>query len=227
MAYEFLKKLFGEPKEGEEPKKMSYDELEAAIDADKDIQVIDVKAGNYVSKEKFDAKNTELAGIKQQLTDANTVIASYKEKDTDVESARKRAEEWEEKYNSETKALNDKLEAQAREHATDMYFNGYKFSSTPAKAGVRAEFEKKQFKLEEGKFVGADEFMKGLMESEDYKNAFVIEEKENNGGDDKKEKSNFPFFAQSTGSSPGGESDKKTGFNFGFARLTQPENNRK
>lgn len=28
MAYEFLKALFGEPKEGEEPKAMTYAELE-------------------------------------------------------------------------------------------------------------------------------------------------------------------------------------------------------
>ena len=53
MAYEFLKKLFGTPKDGEEPKAMTYAELEAAIDADKKIQVVDVKAGGYVSKEKL------------------------------------------------------------------------------------------------------------------------------------------------------------------------------
>ena len=40
MAYEFLKKLFGTPKDGEEPKAMTYAELEAAIDADKKIQVV-------------------------------------------------------------------------------------------------------------------------------------------------------------------------------------------
>lgn len=45
MAYEFLKKLFGVQKDGEEPKAMTYAELEAAIDADKKIQVVDVKAG--------------------------------------------------------------------------------------------------------------------------------------------------------------------------------------
>ena len=31
MAYEFLKKLFGTPKDGEAPKAMTYAELEAAI----------------------------------------------------------------------------------------------------------------------------------------------------------------------------------------------------
>ena len=83
MAYEFLKKLFGTPKDGEEPKTMTYAELEAAIDADKKIQVVDVKAGGYVSKEKLDAKITELDGVKHQLSDANTTIQSYKDMDID------------------------------------------------------------------------------------------------------------------------------------------------
>ena len=51
MAYEFLKKLFGTPKEGESPKAMTYADLEAAIDADKKIKVVDIKAGGYVAKE--------------------------------------------------------------------------------------------------------------------------------------------------------------------------------
>ena len=38
MAYEFLKKLFGTPKEGEQPKAMTYDELEAAINAESGIK---------------------------------------------------------------------------------------------------------------------------------------------------------------------------------------------
>ena len=83
MAYEFLKKLFGTPKDGEAPKAMTYEELEAAIDADKKIQVVDIKSGGYVSKEKLDAKITELDGVKQQLADANTEIKSYKDMDID------------------------------------------------------------------------------------------------------------------------------------------------
>ena len=89
MAYEFLKKLFGTPKDGEQPKAMTYAELEAAIDGAKDIQVVDLKAGGYVAKSKLDAKITELAGVQQQLTDANTQIQSFK--DQDVEGVKKKA----------------------------------------------------------------------------------------------------------------------------------------
>ena len=141
MAYEFLKKLFGTPKDGEEPKTMTYAELEAAIDADKKIQVVDVKAGGYVSKEKLDAKITELDGVKQQLSDANTTIQSYK--DMDIDGIKQSAKDWETKYTQETQKLTAQLAAQERTHALDMFMGGYKFSSKPAENGVRAEFEKK------------------------------------------------------------------------------------
>ena len=65
---------------------IEYAELEAAIDADKKIQVVDVKAGGYVSKEKLDAKITELDGVKQQLSDANTTIQSYKDMDPEEDT---------------------------------------------------------------------------------------------------------------------------------------------
>lgn len=147
MAYEFLKKLFGTPKDGEEPKAMTYAELEAAIDADKKIQVVDVKTGGYVSKEKLDAKITELDGVKQQLSDANTTIQSYK--DMDIDGIKQSAKDWETKYTQETQKLTAQLAAQERTHALDMFMGGYKFSSKPAENGVRAEFEKKNFTLEE------------------------------------------------------------------------------
>ena len=130
MAYEFLKKLFGTPKDGEEPKAMTYAELEAAIDADKKIQVVDVKTGGYVSKEKLDAKITELDGVKQQLSDANTTIQSYK--DMDIDGIKQSAKDWETKYTQETQKLTAQLAAQERTHAMDMFMGGYKFTSKPA-----------------------------------------------------------------------------------------------
>lgn len=81
---------------------MTYAELEAAIDADKKIQVVDVKTGGYVSKEKLDAKITELDGVKQQLSDANTTIQSYK--DMDIDGIKQSAKDWETKYAGNTEA---------------------------------------------------------------------------------------------------------------------------
>ena len=161
MAYEFLKKLFGTQKDGEEPKAMTYAELEAAIDADKKIQVVDVKAGGYVSKEKLDAKITELDGVRQQLTDANAEIKSYKE--MDIDGIKKSAKDWEDKYNHDTQELNDKLAKQERDHQMDRYLDtvGLK-PGAMYRDYVRRAFEAKELKLENGKFIGADDVMKEL-----------------------------------------------------------------
>lgn len=207
MAYDFLKKLFGTLKEGEEPKAMTYEELEAAIDADGNIKIADLSSGGYVSKEKYNAKVTELSGVKQQLTDANTEIQSYK--DMDIEGIKKSAKEWEDKYNADTKALEDKLTAQEYSHAADMFMSKYQFTSKPAREGVMAEFNKKGFKLEDGKFLGAEDYMNSLMESEDYKGAFKTEDKPA-----AKEQENKPFFVASTHSNNNPENTPA--FSFGF-----------
>ncbi|MFR5877066.1 MAG: hypothetical protein ACLUFN_11330, partial [Eubacterium sp.] len=51
----------------------------------------------------------------------------------------------------------------------------YKFSSKAAKSGIKAELLNKKFPYENGSFIGAKEFMNGLLENDDYKAAFVTE----------------------------------------------------
>lgn len=218
MAYEFLKKLFGTQKDGEEPKAMTYAELEAAIDADKKIQVVDVKAGGYVSKEKLDAKITELDGVKQQLSDANTTIQSYK--DMDIDGIKQSAKDWEDKYNHDTQELNDKLAKQERDHQTDRYLD-----TVGLKPGemyrdfVRRAFEEKELKFENGKFIGADEVMNELKENPDYKDAFVAEKQDEPDTpevlDHTPQPENMPFF--STGTNSHTSEPKGSMFNFGFS----------
>lgn len=176
MAYEFLRKLFGTPAEGEQPKAMTYAELEAAIDATNDIQVVDLKAGGYVSKDKFDAKITELSGVKQQLSDAHAQIQSFKDKGADAEAISRKVSEWETKYNTDTQALRDQLAQQERTHAEDMFLSGYEFTSTPARQGVLDAFRAQKFTLEDGTFKGGKEYIDSLMKQDDYKGAFVVKE---------------------------------------------------
>lgn len=187
-----------------------------------------VKAGGYVSKEKLDAKITELDGVKQQLLDANTTIQSYK--DMDIDGIKQSAKDWETKYTQETQKLTAQLAAQERTHALDMFMGGYKFSSKPAENGVRAEFEKKNFTLEDGKFLGGDEFMKSLMENDDYKGAFVIEDDNDPEDDSHEDEEGKPFFARGVGGTGGaggeGVKGKEAPFNpFGFNLIRQPDKN--
>lgn len=227
MAYEFLKKLFGTPKDGEQPKTMTYAELEAAIDGAKDIQVVDLKAGGYVAKSKLDAKITELAGVQQQLTDANTQIQSFK--DQDVEGVKKKVSEWETKYNADTQALKDQMAEQARKHAEEMFLSGYKFSSVAAKNGVLAELQGKKFQIDDhGTILGAKEFMQSLMENDDYKGAFVTEQKKDGEPEGQTPPApTGPRFSAGTGGTtqPGGAAANPFAGFGGFTRLRQPDNN--
>ena len=170
--YEFLKPLFGTVEDGTAVA-LTYDQLVEKLGANKDIKLANLAEGGYVSKEKFEAKETELTGVRQQLTDANTQIASYKS--MDIEGIKKAASDWENKYNDETAKLNQKLKDQERNHGVDMFFNGYKFTSKAAQDGVRAAFDKRNFPYEDGKFIGAKEFMDSLVADADYKAAFVVD----------------------------------------------------
>lgn len=225
MAYEFLRKLFKKDENGAVIP-MTYEELEAAIDADKGIKIADLSGGGYVAKDKFDAKETELKGIRKQLDDANTQIKSFE--DQDVDGIKQKVADWEAKYNTDTQALKDQMAAQNRSHAEDMFLAGYKFTSKAARKGVLDELRSKQFQLDEkGTFLGAKEFMSSLMEDEDYKGAFVTENpagdtNQGNGGTNPPEGTKPRFSTGTNGGNPqGGESNPF--LHMGFTHLREPK----
>lgn len=225
MAYEFLRKLFKKDENGAVIP-MTYEELEAAIDADKGIKIADLSGGGYVAKDKFDAKETELKGIRKQLDDANTQIKSFE--DQDVDGIKQKVADWEKKYNTDTQALKDQMAAQNRSHAEDMFLAGYKFTSKAARKGVLDELRSKQFQLDEkGTFLGAKEFMSSLMEDEDYKGAFVTENSsgdtnQGNDGTNPPEGTKPRFSTGTNGGNPQG-GDANPFLHMGFTHLREPK----
>lgn len=225
MAYEFLRKLFKKDENGAVIP-MTYEELEAAVDADKGIKIADLSGGGYVAKDKFDAKETELKGIRKQLDDANTQIKSFE--DQDVDGIKQKVADWEAKYNTDTQALKDQMAAQNRSHAEDMFLAGYKFTSKAARKGVLDELRSKQFQLDEkGTFLGAKEFMSSLMEDEDYKGAFVTENpagdtNQGNGGTNPPEGTKPRFSTGTNGGNPQG-GDANPFLHMGFTHLREPK----
>ncbi len=205
---------------------MTYEELEAAIDADKGIKIADLSGGGYVAKDKFDAKETELKGIRKQLDDANTQIKSFE--DQDVDGIKQKVADWEAKYNTDTQALKDQMAAQNRSHAEDMFLAGYKFTSKAARKGVLDELRSKQFQLDDkGTFLGAKEFMSSLMEDEDYKGAFVTENpagdtNQGNGGTNPPEGTKPRFSTGTNGGNPQG-GDANPFLHMGFTHLREPK----
>ena len=108
----------------------------------------------------------ERDNLKTQVEDANKEIQSYK--DMDIDSIKKSASDWETKYNDLVKAQEDAKNESIRTERTNAFFNDVKFASELAKAGVIAEFNKKDFKYDEetNKFLGASEWLNDLKEKD-------------------------------------------------------------
>ena len=160
---EFLKEILGEELYSQAKEKFdSYNQEHK----DKPMKLVNLSEGKYVSKEKFDSKETEVADLKTQIEDANKEIQSYK--DMDIDSIKKTAEDWETKYKEEVENQKAEKEKSIREERTNAFFNEVEFASESAKAGVIAQFNQKDFKYDEetGKFQGASEWLEELKKND-------------------------------------------------------------
>lgn len=113
-------------------------------------------------KDAAEKSGLEIDGLKAQLADANAKIKEFD--GLDIDAVKKSAQEWEEKYKTETAALQKQLSDKDYEFATREFLAGQKFSSELAKSAVMAQMKEKAFKLEDGKLIGADEFIKEIQE---------------------------------------------------------------
>ena len=160
---EFLKEVLGEE---------LYSQAKEKFDAynkehkDKPMKLVNLSEGNYVSKEKFNDKEAEVSTLKTQVEDANKEIQSYK--DMDIESIKKSATDWEDKYNKLVESQEAVKKESIRNERTNAFFNDVKFASESAKAGVIAQFNEKDFKYDEqtGKFQGANEWLEELKKND-------------------------------------------------------------
>lgn len=130
----------------------------------KQARFVDLSEGGYVSKEKYMTEKTRADGLDDQLKTANVEIQSYKE--MDIDGIKKKATEWEAKYNDDTKALQEKMDQQTYDFEAERYLGKYKFRSELARKAALSEFREKKFQLQDGTFLGADDFMKQMRESD-------------------------------------------------------------
>lgn len=135
------------------------------------------KSENEKLKTKLDTTTTDLTA---QLTAANETVADLTGK---MEKMQKSGEDVEGIKAELAKAIESSVQAnaaaeQAKKDAADRItameydnaVNGYvgalKFTSEYAKRGFIEDFKAKGFKLEDGKFLGADDYVKGVQEKD-------------------------------------------------------------
>lgn len=121
------------------------------------------------ANEKIKNLETEIDTNKKTLDEANSQIEKFKE--MDVEGIKKSADEWKTKYEtfqSEVKTQKEefekKIQAQEYEFSAKEFINGLTFTSDFTKNAFLKEFMGQELKLNEGKFLGAEDYIKQFKE---------------------------------------------------------------
>ena len=183
------------------------DKLDSIIDAIMKANGTDIEK-HKKEVEKLGEKNknleAELTTNKQTLDEANAQI----------EGIKAGAEEWKTKYETaqaEVQKAKEQFEADMKakdyEYAVNNYMSNFNFVDDVVKETVFNHFKSKEFKLEEGKFLGADDYMKDYQEK--HKALFVQDEKNTE---------HIPTFVKSTTTQQPPDTSKEFNFNFAGVR---------
>ena len=122
--------------------------------------------GNSINelKKENEKLKTEKAGIETQLTEANKKIEGFKE--VDIDKIKAEVDEWKSKYETDTKNLQDSLTQKDYDYKVQELTSGLKFSSNGAKKSFISDLKEKGLKLEDGKLLGFDDFVKSYQEND-------------------------------------------------------------
>lgn len=146
-----------------------YNQVKEKI-GDKEMFIND---GTYIPKKKFDDLNNDKKDLQAQLEEVNKKLQTMSS--DDAENIKKELEDLKAKYETDTKALNDKWNAREREYLINDLTRDLKFSSNSAKKTFINDLMAKDLKIENGKMLGYDDFLNEYREND--ADAFVPEKK--------------------------------------------------
>lgn len=194
MAYEFIKGLFGTNEDGT-PRALTADQLEAAIAENKDISIVNLKEGGYISADKYSRIEAERNSLQEQLKQAGSGSGKGAA-DQELQEARQQIED-----------LQKQLQLQGRRSAISEYLSGCQFSSSFAKKGILAEMEKlDSVTVVDGELIGAEAALADLKIR--YAEAFKAEAPAPDPG---AAPPNMPRFTSTSSFSGTGSNPKKSG----------------
>lgn len=153
-------------------------------DAELSKEVIDSIMAEYgkavkEKDEEIETLTTTKDSLNAQLKETNDKVKKLSEIDAD--KLNEEIKNLTEKYEKDTKELNEKLSKQEYGYKVKELTSGLKFSSESAKKSFISDLNNKGLKLEDGKILGFDDFVASYKEQDP--NAFAKEEKssDNNG----------------------------------------------
>ncbi len=168
---EFLKQILGDDLYSQvESKINSYNSDEK--NKDNQVKIVNLSEGNYVGKDKFDAKETELKNLNTQLTEANKQIESFKE--MDIESIKKSAEDYKLKFEQAQKEADEKVKEMQYDSDLAEYVKNLKINDDVHAENLKKMIKEKKLPFENGKLIGGDDIVN--IYKEKYPSVFKAEE---------------------------------------------------
>lgn len=168
---EFLKEILGDDLYSQvESKVNSYNSDEK--NKNKQVKIVNLSEGNYVGKDKFDTKETEIINLKQQLDNANKQIDDFKE--MDIDSIKKTAADYKEKFEQVQKEADIKIKEMQYDSDLTEYMKTLKINDDVHAENLRKMIKEKNLPFENGKLIGGDDVVN--MYKEKYPSVFKVEE---------------------------------------------------
>lgn len=107
---DYLKEIFGEDA-------LTYDEFTEKVKKSDKVKLANLKDGQYVDKNKFEAKEKEVETLQEQLETANKQIEDFKE--MDIDAIKQAAEDYKAKYETEKANAQKELDNLQFDHEID------------------------------------------------------------------------------------------------------------
>ena len=151
-----------------------YESLSDDIKKQYDEKELIINDGTYIPKAKFDNLNEQKKDLENQLKETNDKMQELSKVDT--EELKKQIADLQNKYEEDTKALNEKYQLREYDIKLNDYAKDLKFSSNSARKSFMSDLKAKELKFEDDKLVGFDDFVNSYKENDP--NAFMEEKKE-------------------------------------------------
>ena len=158
---EFLKEVLGEGYEAFAQAVKQYNEKSP----DKAVKLANLSEGGYVSKEKYAALEAEAGGYKEQLTGLREDFQKLQEEGGGKAELDKKRSALQEKDDSDTKALAEKLDAARLDIALDLSLIKAGARSTKALRGL---LELDKIKLDGDELLGLSEQLEQVKKENSY-----------------------------------------------------------
>lgn len=109
-------------------------------------------------------KETEITNLKGQLETANTTIQDFEK--LNIEEIKEEAAKYKKAFEEAEIEKKQEIEKLKYENGLNQYIENFSFANERVKNSILQDIKSKEFKFEDGKFIGADDYINDLQKNE-------------------------------------------------------------